>query len=189
METSMLCPTCNRPVTRTVLGEYEDDLIGIGVPVRLVDSVIEERCDECGVVVGREIPDFDGLVAAVAVSRALHPLKLRGEELRFLRKALEVSAKELAEIIGVTQETMSRWENNRDPITPAMEKLIRFMVVVYLGDKAPAIDFDPKDVADMRIVSVCRDCAKPQMCFERVKVRVKPHRTEPHWDRLPGEAA
>jgi len=184
----MNCPTCNRPTTRRVLSEYEDDLIGIGMPVVLVNSVVEVSCEACGVA-EREIPDFDGLVAAVAVSRAMHPFKLRGEELRFLRKAMEVSGKELADVIGVTPETMSRWENNRDPITPAMEKLIRLMVIARLGEKVPAMDFDPKEVADMRILSVCQDSAKPQMCFERVKVRVRPHRTEPHWDRRLSDAA
>src|SRR5689334_2170966 len=170
METEMRCPTCGGTVKRTVLEKYEDDLIGIGRPVALINSVFEERCEKCDFT-QIVVPDLDGLIAAIAASRALHPLKLRGEELRFMRKALEVSARDLADVVGVTQETMSRWENNHDPISPTVEKLLRLIIGGLLSKKAPAIDFDVKTIADMKIVPVCSDAKKPLMCFERLKMR------------------
>jgi transcriptional regulator with XRE-family HTH domain len=38
-----------------------------------------------------------------------------GAELKFARKALGLRQTELAEYLGVEPETISRWENNRDP--------------------------------------------------------------------------
>jgi transcriptional regulator with XRE-family HTH domain len=176
------CSECGGTMNSTVLPEYVDDLMGSGAPVVLVNSVTELKCPHCGLE-KIEIPDFDGLVAAVSLARSLLPLKLRGTELRFLRKALGLSARDLAARIGVNAETLSRWENNREPIKQPVEKLVRLMVGASLTDRAPAIAFDSKAVADMRILSVCGE-PYPAMQFERMKVRIYPNPAETYWDRL-----
>jgi len=182
---SMKCPECDGELIQRVLSEYEDDLIIIGRSVCLVNSVLEERCASCEHV-QRTIPDLDGLLAAAAVSRALHRLKLRGEELRFMRKVLQISSRELADVVGVTPETMSRWENNRDPITATSEKLLRFIVAGMLRDKAPFIEFDMKDIAEMRLVPVYPDQEGPSLRFERTAMRFMQHdrRLAAHWSRF-----
>ena len=45
------------------------------------------------------IPDVEGLIAAAAVTRVKNPLKLNGEEIRFLRRALDCKAKDLAVVL------------------------------------------------------------------------------------------
>jgi DNA-binding transcriptional regulator YiaG len=179
-------------MSRQVLDEYEDDLIGIGNPVTLINAVYEERCEACGFT-QKVIPDLDGLIAAVAASRALHPLKLRGEEIKFMRKALEVSAKDLAALMNVAPETISRWENNREPIAPGTEKFLRLLVAGLLREKAPEIDCGVDvtgEIAKMKIAPVCSEKGKPLMCFERTKVRFAPSKgTVTRWDRSVDEAA
>lgn len=41
-----------------------------------------------------------------------------GDSLRWLRKTLGMKAIELAEVLGVTPETLSRWENDRLEVDP-----------------------------------------------------------------------
>lgn len=56
------------------------------------------------------IPDTIGLINAVVRARVQHERKLNGEELRFIRKAINVRAKSLAELLDITPEHYSRCE-------------------------------------------------------------------------------
>lgn len=72
-----------------------------------------------------QIPDVDGLVQAIVISRVLHPRRLNGGELKFLRKAVEMQQKELAENMELSVEYLSRCENNMHVMSPQTEKLMR----------------------------------------------------------------
>jgi putative transcriptional regulator len=50
---------------------------------------------------------------------------LVAEEIKFLRKELRLKAKELAAILGVTDSTMSRWENGKKQIGEGQDRLLR----------------------------------------------------------------
>ena len=52
---------------------------------------------------------------------------LTGEEVRFLRKELELSQVNLASGLGVSESTIRGWENNCQPITPPAERLLRVL--------------------------------------------------------------
>jgi hypothetical protein len=81
----------------------------VGIPLVLRNSVTQTFCEKCGLVLSRTIQYVDRLVAAAALGLAANRVKLRGFEIRFLRKALEQPAKELASRFGVSAETFSRW--------------------------------------------------------------------------------
>lgn len=51
-----------------------------------------------------------------------------GESLKFMRAALHLRASELAELLGVSPETMSRWENDRRPVPRASFTVVAAMV-------------------------------------------------------------
>lgn len=111
---------------------YKADQLGIdGVYLR--EAVTQEKCEVCGYVKSLAIPNLQGLIAAVAVSRVLIPYKLHGKEIRFLREALEETAKELALTVEVLPTQISRWENEAEPIGPRSEKLLRLYVVEKLA--------------------------------------------------------
>lgn len=139
-------------VNENLVEVYHDDLMGI--PLILVDSIYQTVCEECGVILSTTIPNQEELIAAVAVLRINDPLKLNGAEIKFLRKALGKTAKELADALEVTSTTVSRWENGKDPIGPTSEKLLRLIVGDELCESAPAIDFDPAEIVHMRIQPV-----------------------------------
>src|SRR5581483_8752737 len=88
---------------------------------------------------------------AVAIARVKLPVKLKGRDIRFLRWAMELTGRNLAKKLEVAAETISRWENDHDPINPASEKLLRLLVGVHLAERAPMVPFIAKDIDTMRI--------------------------------------
>ena len=52
--------------------------------------------------------------AAVAILQK--PYRLRGEGLSFPRKHMDLNQEELAKLLRVNKTTLSKWENNEDPI-------------------------------------------------------------------------
>lgn len=168
------------------LAVYRDDLMGI--PVVLLDSAIQEKCEKCGMALATIIPDLDGLIAAVAVTRAMEPAKLTGQEIRFMRKAMDIPGKALAAVLEVKPETLSRWENSKDVMGPTSEKLLRMVTVGMMYRKAPAVDSDLQSIVNMRIQSVRSNLELPEMVFERIKIKLE-RKKENHWDHTDRKAA
>jgi len=86
-------------------------------------------CPECG---ENEyvIPDIEGLHTCIASAVASKPEQLVPQEIRFLRKYLGLSTKDFAAKIGVSPETVSRWERVDEPKSMGVptERLLRLMV-------------------------------------------------------------
>lgn len=122
----------------------------LGIPVLLVNAVMEEECGHCKHII-ETIPYLDRLTAALALVRIKSRYKLRGEEVRFLRKALGLKATEFAKQLDVDVATVSRIENNKMPISANSERLLRFQVAVIMADKAPAIDIEIRDIMNLDI--------------------------------------
>lgn len=78
-----------------------------------------------------EIPNIRRVHQWVADQVAQAPHPLIGEEFRFLRKQMRLSTIDLAEVMGVKRESISKWENNREPIGPQSDRLIRLIYMVW----------------------------------------------------------
>lgn len=172
---------CGRTVQAVVLPAYETDLGG--VRVRLVNAAIRETCSACAEAT-IEIPDLDGLARAAAMVRALLPLQLTGKDVRFLRRALDMNGRAFAEAMGLTPETVSRWENGERGIGGSNQKLSRHNICALLHKDTPAIIYDPADITRMRILNAPEDFALPPLAFRRVVVKDRWEVAEA-WDRLP----
>lgn len=172
------CPKCAGKTLPVLVDEYNDEHMGI--PVILVNAITQEICVDCGAVASTIIPDHKGLIAAVAISRIIDPLKLNGQEIRFLRKALNFNGKEFAERLEVAPETVSRWEHDKEIMGPAREKLLRLIVGKNLSEHAMAMDFTSDTIIDMRIQSV-RAHEPSAILLERVKVKFPEHPSEKYW--------
>lgn len=74
------------------------------------------------------ISDVDGLHRAIGRAIVQSPKPIDGAELRFLRKCLDMSQKELAALMGETEQDVYRWEKQRDrPVVGAADRLIRLI--------------------------------------------------------------
>ena len=140
-----------RPIPRY---QARKELMG-GMHVELIDVVQTLVCDKCGTVLRTDIPDMPGLIAAVSVGRAKERIKLTGQEIRFLRKAVGLTAKELARDLDVSEETVSRWENGHLAIGNSVERILRWKVCNALQERAPAIEWDDDEILTrMEIIPV-----------------------------------
>jgi putative zinc finger/helix-turn-helix YgiT family protein len=164
------CRKCEQ-VTRLVdadMYEVPKEKLGIRNVVVVGGAVKRHVCGNCGEV-GVMIPDLPGLIAATAVARAKMPWKLAPEEIRFLRKAMELNAKDLAELLEVTPESVSRWENGKAVIGPSNEKLLRINVGLRLSERAPGVNFDQNEVANMKIQAAFVAETLPKLMFKRIQ--------------------
>ena len=175
------CPECDRGhLKATLLPEHTLDLGGIVVSLK--NAVRVYRCDECGRE-ETETPDLRGLTRTVAVVRALIPQQLSGGDIRFMRKALDMSQTAFAEAMELTPETVSRLENDVRGAGGMTEKLVRHNVCALLHDKVPAVNYDPAMITRMRIQPAGSDELAP-LLLERVVLKRTDHVREDAWDYL-----
>jgi transcriptional regulator with XRE-family HTH domain len=130
-----------------------------------------------------EIPDTNGLVAAVAITRCLLPLSLSGAEIKFVRKALEMTGREFAELMETRPETVSRWETDDQAIGGFVEKILRQKVCERLKGRAPAVDYEPAMIIDLTLLDHRKSDPLPRLVFERVLFKSYGQRHKAlHWD-------
>ena len=100
------------------------------------------RCASCG---HHELvlPRVTALHRTIAHALIHKPARLSGPEVRFLRKHIGWSGADFAKHMGVDPSTVSNWENDKDPIGPTSDRLLRMMV----ARGAPAEDYSLDDLA------------------------------------------
>jgi transcriptional regulator with XRE-family HTH domain len=106
------CSNCAAEA-RIVRGDYEFKETGLRDLVLLGIELI--KCGKCGNV-DPVLFQVDELMHIAAVAILQKPYRLGGEELRFLRKHIDLSQEEFARLLRVNKTTLSKWENNEDPI-------------------------------------------------------------------------
>ena len=112
-----------------VLLEYEAENLGTPFKVILKNSV-RQKLNDKGEVEKTIIPNPKGLLHQIAITRLIHSRKLSGADIKFIRKSLRIKAKELAEMISVTPEHLSRCESNDRVLSPGLEKCMRLSIII-----------------------------------------------------------
>jgi len=64
---------------------------------------------------------------------------LTGKEVKFIRKELHIKAKEMAQALGVTASTVSRWENDKEPIGETHDRLLRSFYMLYASEQTEKV--------------------------------------------------
>ena len=105
-----------------IIEQYRID--DLGAPF----SVILER--SVGIVQGEHgpapvIPDLVGLVYETAAARARHPRRLCGEDLRFMRRAVEMSREDFGRAMGASELDISNYEEGVRAIPAPFDVLTR----------------------------------------------------------------
>lgn len=160
-------------MNRQTLREHDvTDLIGLRV---VVANTAHEITEEDGSV-SVEVPGIESLSAAAAVARCLMPIRLEGNELRVIRRIAGWTATDLAAKLGekTSVETISRWENDKQPMGGYAEKVFRLVVCEELSASAPGIGYKASAIANLVVIDPRRfDTATvvPPLVFEWVKVK------------------
>lgn len=98
-----------------------------GLPNVTLVGVEVRRCPGCGEF-EVAIPKIEELHRTIARAVTMRPARLTSHEIRFLRKWLGWSGGDFAAHMGVTPETVSRWENGGLQMGGPAERLLRLMV-------------------------------------------------------------
>jgi len=138
-----------------VLPEY-DATVHVGLRTVICDAVIE-RVDADGETT-IEVAKPEELRAAAAVLRCLTPIRLRGSEMKAIRKILGLTLAEMAKRMDdrTAPETVSRWESEAQPMGGYAEKMLRLLICEELKEKAPGIAYNAKMISDLRVLDPWR---------------------------------
>lgn len=126
---TMKCPMCNKGKLRIEKKDHQylesglEDVVLVGLEVRTCNN------PECGEELP-VIPKLSELHRTIAHMLARQPQKLRGAEIRFLRKYLGWSGSDAAKYLGVAPETLSRWEHEQSPMGMSVERLLRYAALM-----------------------------------------------------------
>jgi len=115
-----------------------------GLPGVTLVGVEVSRCPGCGQY-EVSIPQIEELHKLIAHTLIRKQARLSGAEVRFLRKWLGWSAADFAAHVGVTPETVSRWETSAVPMGATADRLLRLMVVT----KEPVRDYSLELLKDV----------------------------------------
>jgi putative transcriptional regulator len=149
MEDAMKCPGCNE--AEQVVTHEDHVYTESGLPNVLLQGVEFRRCPKCDEV-EMAIPRLAHLHRAIAEIIAEKTARLTGAEIRFLRKHLGWSGEDFAKTMGVTKSTVSRWENEHEPMGAVAERLLRLMALRW-----KPVESYPNE----RLADVAQDDAQP----------------------------
>ena len=79
------------------------------------------------------IDDIEGLHAALGRCIVEEEKKLTGPEVRFLRTELLLSQNALAQLMGVTEQTVARWEKGKVVIPTTSDAALRQLYLEHVG--------------------------------------------------------
>lgn len=132
----MKCDECGAPVTvRQAVRRY---IIG-GLPHVELHGVEVTHCTKCGME-SVAIPRIGQLHRVLAEVFVKQPRMLAPVEIRFLRKHVGLSTSEFADMMGVSRETISRWENGASAMGATADRLLRVIVLTHEPTDNYAVD-------------------------------------------------
>lgn len=105
-----------------------------GLPNVYLSGIKYQVCETCGQQCA-DIPAIKQLMQVIARAIVQSEAPLTGPEIRFLRKRLGKKSSEFARIVGVTNEQVSRWENDHNPPEQSADRLIRIFYSIHSGDR------------------------------------------------------
>ena len=128
----MKCVMCDnqKPLkSKSVTMKYKE----CGLDNVTLHGVAIHRCNQCGEEY-YGFGDLEQLHTIIARVLVFKKDLLDGKELRFLRTYLGFSSSVFAERVGIAKETLSRFENKKQPITKTFDLLVRALVTTKLPD-------------------------------------------------------
>ncbi|HEY3451051.1 MAG TPA: helix-turn-helix domain-containing protein [Myxococcales bacterium] len=128
------CVQCHAKVLRKA--DHQDSLTIAGrVFSRKIPAL---RCSNCGETYIHG-PDL-GALERDATSVIAREGPCSGETFQFLRKFLGMRGADLAELLDVAPETLSRWETGQRPVDRASWLALSVMVLEHLEGKTATLD-------------------------------------------------
>ncbi len=154
----MKCSICSRGTLKKGLVEISRTIDGHTFRARVPGRI----CDACGgeSYEGEVVRQFE-----LAISHVLaHSGVSSGAAFKFMRKAIGMRAADLARLLAVTPETISRWETGKHPIDRAILVLLGLLVDNRIHGVTTTLDLlkdraEPKELEPTVNVELGREVA------------------------------
>lgn len=159
-----------RATNGRVVSQYELDTLGAPFKVTL-HNCVSLNVDAA---TGQEmvsVPDLVGLIGAVVRARVSHARKLNGEELKFVRNALNLRANRLADFLDMSPEHLSRCEAGSKIMSTTGEKFFRLFA--FLATSFPDPDELLDEINDCDIEKMAKKPNETAMRFAEQFLRMK----------------
>lgn len=124
------CMNCREPV---VLERRNYLYVESGLPNVTLQNVQVSTCGACGEC-GVIIPRMAKIHRAIALALTKSPGRMTGEQMRFLRKHLELTGEQLGSYLHTDKTKVSKWEQGQDKIGPTTDRLMRLLVVALTDE-------------------------------------------------------
>lgn len=118
-----------------------------GLPHVELHGVEVTTCTACG----KEeiaIPRIGQLHRVIAEGFVKQQRMLAPVEIRFLRKHIGLATADFAQMLGVTRETVCRWEKGARPMGAIADRLLRLLVVTHEPTDSYAVDDLLRELTD-----------------------------------------
>jgi putative zinc finger/helix-turn-helix YgiT family protein len=121
------CSNCGKPAHRVRRNYLFRES---GMPNVTLKDIQVVTCDDCG---NNDpiIPRSTEVIRALVLATVKKPRPLSGEDVRFLRKRMDMNGETLAQYLGVDKTTLSKWENNQIQIGASSDRLIRAVALGF----------------------------------------------------------
>ena len=84
---------------------------------------------------GISIKNLDQLHLAIGLNLAKRKKVLSANELRFLRKHMDLTQSDMGKLLGLTSQQVARWEKTESQISGAADFLLRALFIQHAGGK------------------------------------------------------
>ena len=134
----MRCDICGQGTYVTRKLERHDIGALVGLDGATLTGADGQVCNQCGeVMLAGET--LDKAMEALVVVLAVQDGALSAGEVRYLRKALEMTQEQLAERLGLHRTTVARWESAEVAIGQAESMAIRALAAMKTLDQHPRL--------------------------------------------------
>jgi putative zinc finger/helix-turn-helix YgiT family protein len=109
-----------------------------GLSNLILQSIEVTDCPNCGKS-DLIIPRMAKIPRAIAQALVNSPVRLTGEQLRFLRKHFSLNGDQLGRYLHTDRTKISKWERGEDRIGPATGRLIRLLAATLDSELRPGV--------------------------------------------------
>lgn len=178
----MKCDICQGNLTTKTLPVYHYTECGLdNVYLKNVQVRLCAHCKEKSLRLAR----LTQLHATIARAVAMQPCPLRGQDVRFLRKQLGYSQKEWATFLRTDVSTLSRWENDQQPIGVQSDSLMRFLYFRIRDEQEGVLSNERVAAASAAVGAACF----LRLCVNMDNPKIYSYQTRSVRSRRSGERA
>jgi DNA-binding transcriptional regulator YiaG len=146
----------------------------IGTPFKVfLSNGVEEKLNDVTRRVATEIADLPGLIASILKARVLHPRKLSGDDLKYIRSALRMRSAEVAVVLEVSPEHYSRCETGVKTLSSTSEKFFRMYVYLQASYKNLAVQEELSKMKKENLQCTPEEAQAAVQAFQRVFLEMK----------------